>query len=123
VLLYDILLHLAPSPVAQLQRAIALRYTAGPRTALAAIDELDSKAGQLRGEQDPLAQGGRVARDHLDDPHRSQAGHCQGREQQADQVQPPAGEQQYGRADRQVQADDDSVEVGRRLRGRGLAIA
>jgi RNA polymerase sigma factor (sigma-70 family) len=44
VLLYDMLLHLAPSPVARLHRAIALRYTSGPRAAMA---ELDSLAGAL----------------------------------------------------------------------------
>ena len=40
VLLYDMLLHLAPSPVTRLHRAIALRYTAGPRAALAELDTL-----------------------------------------------------------------------------------
>jgi RNA polymerase sigma factor (sigma-70 family) len=40
VLLYDMLLHLAPSPVASLHRAIALRYTAGPRAAMAELDNL-----------------------------------------------------------------------------------
>ena len=44
VLLYDMLLHLAPSPVTRLHRAIALRYTDGPRAALA---ELDTLAGTL----------------------------------------------------------------------------
>ena len=44
VLLYDMLLHLAPSPVTRLHRAIALRYTAGPRAAMA---ELDTLAGAL----------------------------------------------------------------------------
>jgi RNA polymerase sigma factor (sigma-70 family) len=44
VLLYDMLLHLAPSPVTRLHRAIALRYTAGPR---AAMTELDTLAGAL----------------------------------------------------------------------------
>jgi RNA polymerase sigma factor (sigma-70 family) len=44
VLLYDMLLHLAPSPITRLHRTIALRYTAGPGTALA---ELDGLAGQL----------------------------------------------------------------------------
>jgi RNA polymerase sigma factor (sigma-70 family) len=45
VLLYDMLLHLAPSPVARLHRAIALRYT-GPR---AALEELDTLADALDG--------------------------------------------------------------------------
>ena len=44
VLLYDMLLHLAPSPVTRLHRAIALRYTAGPH---AAMTELDTLAGAL----------------------------------------------------------------------------
>jgi RNA polymerase sigma factor (sigma-70 family) len=44
VLLYDMLLALAPSPVTRLHRAIALRYTAGPRVAMA---ELDALAGAL----------------------------------------------------------------------------
>jgi len=41
VLLYDLLLHLAPSPVTRLQRAIALRYTAGAHAAMAELDALD----------------------------------------------------------------------------------
>jgi len=40
VLLYDMLLHLAPSPVTRLHRAIALRYIAGPSVALAELDQL-----------------------------------------------------------------------------------
>jgi RNA polymerase sigma-70 factor (ECF subfamily) len=44
VLLYDMLLHLAPSPITRLHRAIALRYTAGPQ---AALDELDALADTL----------------------------------------------------------------------------
>jgi len=44
VLLYDMLLHLAPSPVTRLHRAIAVRYTAGARAAMA---ELDGLAGPL----------------------------------------------------------------------------
>ena len=44
VLLYDMLLHLAPSPVTRLHRAIALRYTSGPR---AAMRELDTLSGAL----------------------------------------------------------------------------
>jgi RNA polymerase sigma factor (sigma-70 family) len=44
VLLYDMLLHLAPSPVTRLHRAVALRYTSGPRAAMA---ELDALAGAL----------------------------------------------------------------------------
>jgi RNA polymerase sigma factor (sigma-70 family) len=40
VLLYDMLLHLAPSPVTRLHRAIAVRYVAGPRAAMAELDDL-----------------------------------------------------------------------------------
>jgi RNA polymerase sigma factor (sigma-70 family) len=40
VLLYDMLLHLAPSPITRLHRAIAVRYTAGPEAALAELDAL-----------------------------------------------------------------------------------
>lgn len=40
VLLYDMLLHLAPSPVTRLHRAVALRYTAGPRSAMSELDTL-----------------------------------------------------------------------------------
>jgi RNA polymerase sigma factor (sigma-70 family) len=40
VLLYDMLLHLAPSPITRLHRAIAVRYTAGPEAALAELDNL-----------------------------------------------------------------------------------
>jgi RNA polymerase sigma factor (sigma-70 family) len=40
VLLYDMLLHLAPSPVTRLHRAIALRYTAGPQPSLSELDTL-----------------------------------------------------------------------------------
>jgi len=44
LLLYDMLMHLAPSPITRLHRAVALRYTAGPR---AALDELDTLADAL----------------------------------------------------------------------------
>jgi RNA polymerase sigma factor (sigma-70 family) len=40
VLLYDMLLHLAPSPLTRLHRSIALRYTNGPEAALSDIDAL-----------------------------------------------------------------------------------
>jgi RNA polymerase sigma factor (sigma-70 family) len=46
VVLYDMLLHLAPSPVTRLHRAVALRYAAGPR---AALDELDTLGDTLDG--------------------------------------------------------------------------
>jgi RNA polymerase sigma factor (sigma-70 family) len=44
VLLYDMLLHLAPSPVTRLHRAIAVRYMTGAQAAMA---ELDGLAGLL----------------------------------------------------------------------------
>ncbi|MFE7276142.1 RNA polymerase sigma factor [Streptomyces sp. NPDC057623] len=44
VLLYDMLLHLAPSPVTRLHGAVALRRTEGPQAALAQVDGL---AGEL----------------------------------------------------------------------------
>jgi RNA polymerase sigma factor (sigma-70 family) len=44
VLLYDMLVHLAPSPVTRLHRAIAVRYVTGARAAMA---ELDGLAGLL----------------------------------------------------------------------------
>ena len=44
VVLYDLLLHLAPSPVIRLHRAVALRYVTGRAAALA---ELDNLAGDL----------------------------------------------------------------------------
>jgi RNA polymerase sigma-70 factor (ECF subfamily) len=40
VVLYDMLLHFAPSPVTRLHRAIALRYVTGPAAALSEVDEL-----------------------------------------------------------------------------------
>jgi RNA polymerase sigma factor (sigma-70 family) len=40
VLLYDMLLHLAPSPLTRLHRSIARRYTVGPEAALAEVDAL-----------------------------------------------------------------------------------
>jgi RNA polymerase sigma-70 factor (ECF subfamily) len=40
VVLYDMLLRLAPSPVARLHRAIALRYVTGAPAALAELDNL-----------------------------------------------------------------------------------
>jgi RNA polymerase sigma-70 factor (ECF subfamily) len=46
VVLYDMLLHLAPSPITRLHRAIALRCTAGPR---ASLDELDALGDVLDG--------------------------------------------------------------------------
>jgi RNA polymerase sigma factor (sigma-70 family) len=40
LVLYDMLLYLAPSPVNRLHRAIALRYVSGPRAALSEVDSL-----------------------------------------------------------------------------------
>jgi RNA polymerase sigma factor (sigma-70 family) len=45
VLLYDMLLHLTPSPVTRLHRAIALRYTIGAQGAMAELDDLGSALG------------------------------------------------------------------------------
>lgn len=44
VVLYDMLLHLAPSPIIRLHRAVALHHHAGPR---AAMQELESLAADL----------------------------------------------------------------------------
>jgi RNA polymerase sigma-70 factor (ECF subfamily) len=41
VLLYAMILQVAPSPVTRLHRAVALRYTAGPHAALSELDSLD----------------------------------------------------------------------------------
>jgi RNA polymerase sigma factor (sigma-70 family) len=46
MLLYDMLLHLAPSPVTRLHRAIALRYTSGPHAAMAELDALSGALGR-----------------------------------------------------------------------------
>ncbi|GIG91277.1 RNA polymerase sigma factor [Plantactinospora endophytica] len=40
LVLYDMLLHLAPSPVTRLHRAVANRYVAGPAAALVEVDAL-----------------------------------------------------------------------------------
>jgi RNA polymerase sigma-70 factor (ECF subfamily) len=45
VLLYDMLLHLEPSPLTRLHRAIAVRYTAGPETALYEVEALADTLG------------------------------------------------------------------------------
>ncbi|MDW6022526.1 sigma-70 family RNA polymerase sigma factor [Mesorhizobium sp. BAC0120] len=45
VLLYDMLLHLAPSPVTRLHRAIAFRYTAGAHAAMSEMDQLADALG------------------------------------------------------------------------------
>jgi RNA polymerase sigma factor (sigma-70 family) len=39
-LLYDMLVHIAPSPVTRLHRAIALRYAKGPQAAMSELDDL-----------------------------------------------------------------------------------
>ncbi|TKK91335.1 sigma-70 family RNA polymerase sigma factor [Herbidospora galbida] len=41
VVLYDMLLHLAPSPITRLHRAIALRYASSPGAALDELKDLD----------------------------------------------------------------------------------
>jgi len=45
VLLYDMLLHLEPSPLTRLHRAVALRYVAGPDAALGQVDRLADELG------------------------------------------------------------------------------
>ncbi|MFC0623864.1 RNA polymerase sigma factor [Kribbella deserti] len=42
LVLYDMLLHLQPSPVTQLHRAVAIRYVKGVQAALAELDGLDA---------------------------------------------------------------------------------
>jgi RNA polymerase sigma-70 factor (ECF subfamily) len=46
VLLYDMLLHLAASPVTRLHRAIAVRYVTGPDAAMAELDDLAESLDQ-----------------------------------------------------------------------------
>jgi RNA polymerase sigma factor (sigma-70 family) len=46
VLLYDMLLHLAPSSVTRLHRAIAVRYATGARAAMAELDDLAGVLGE-----------------------------------------------------------------------------
>jgi RNA polymerase sigma-70 factor (ECF subfamily) len=46
VVLYDMLLHLAPSPLIHLHRSIALRYVAGPQAALREVDVLSGELEQ-----------------------------------------------------------------------------
>jgi RNA polymerase sigma factor (sigma-70 family) len=46
VLLYDMLLHLAPSPVTRLHRAIAVRHATGARAAMAELDDLADTLGE-----------------------------------------------------------------------------
>ena len=46
VLLYDMLLHLAPSPVTRLHRAIAVRYATGAQAAMAELDDLADVLGE-----------------------------------------------------------------------------
>ena len=48
VVLYDMLLHVSPSPVTRLHRAIALRYVAGPAKALSEVDTLGTALGEIR---------------------------------------------------------------------------
>ena len=46
VLLYDMLLHLAPSPVTRLHRAIAVRYATGARAPMTELDDLAGALGE-----------------------------------------------------------------------------
>ncbi len=73
VVLYDMLLHLAPSPITRLHRAIALRYAASPEAALDELKDLDRALDDLsaaprhprrpaaRAGPQPGGQGGRRA--------------------------------------------------------------
>jgi RNA polymerase sigma factor (sigma-70 family) len=69
VLLYDMLLHLAPSPVTRLHRAIARRYASGPGAAMA---ELDALAGALARYHLYHATRAELLRE-LGHPHRARA--------------------------------------------------
>ncbi|MGW1342673.1 RNA polymerase sigma factor [Kribbella sp. NPDC002412] len=42
LVLYDMLLHLQPTPITRLHRAVAIRYVHGPRAALTELDDLDT---------------------------------------------------------------------------------
>jgi RNA polymerase sigma factor (sigma-70 family) len=70
LLLYDELLRRSPTPVARLNRAIALRYVAGPGAALAEIEAL---AGTLDGYHLLHATRAALLRDlgHLDEARRA----------------------------------------------------
>jgi RNA polymerase sigma factor (sigma-70 family) len=46
LLLYDMLLHLAPSPITRLHRTVALRYTRGSQAALAELEPLAEALGE-----------------------------------------------------------------------------
>ena len=46
MLLYDMLLHLASSPVTRLHRAIAVRYATGAQAAMAELDDLADTLGE-----------------------------------------------------------------------------
>jgi RNA polymerase sigma factor (sigma-70 family) len=46
VVLYDMLLHLAPSSVIRMHRAIAVRYSTGARAAMAELDDLAGDLGE-----------------------------------------------------------------------------
>jgi RNA polymerase sigma-70 factor (ECF subfamily) len=54
VQLYDHLLRLAPTPMVELNRAVALAEVAGPEAALAAVDDLVDRRGPRRLEQGVL---------------------------------------------------------------------
>lgn len=57
VLLYDILLRLAPSPVVALNRAVALSMAQGPAAGLAAVDELAGEEVLARSHLLPSVRG------------------------------------------------------------------
>jgi RNA polymerase sigma-70 factor (ECF subfamily) len=65
VVLYDMLLHLAPSPISRLHRAIALRYVSG---AAKALEEIDTLADDLADYHLLHAARAELLRDLGDDP-------------------------------------------------------
>jgi len=67
VLLYDELLRLQPSPVVELNRAVALAMAEGPETGLAAIDTIDGLDGYVHYHS---ARGGLLLRAGRDDDAR-----------------------------------------------------
>jgi RNA polymerase sigma factor (sigma-70 family) len=69
LLLYDMLLHLAPSPITRLHRAIALRYVAGAQAALVELDALACELDLYHLYHATRAEFLRA----LGDPHRARA--------------------------------------------------
>ena len=92
VLLYDMLLHLAPSPVTRLHRAIALRYTSGPQ---AAMTELDTLAGVLDRYHLYYATRADLARE-LGHPDQARAADCRALELTANPAEQAVLQQRIG---------------------------